>query len=157
MSFRMLSPKQKMFVREYLVDRNASRAAVAAGYSEKSAKVTGCRLLTNANVQAAIDDKTQRRMEKLDISADYVLQTIAETVERCRQGVPVLTKEGVETGEWQFDSFAVLKGCELLGKHQKLFTDKVEHSGTIQHVDCSTLSDAQLSQIEKIIESANAG
>lgn len=150
----MLSPKQKIFVREYLVDRNASRAAVAAGYSPKSAKVTGCRLLTNANVQAAIDDKTQKRMEKLDISADYVLQTIAETVERCRQGVPVLTKDGEEIGEWQFDSFAVLKGCELLGKHQKLFTDKLEHSGRLEHVDCGTLSDKDLDTIEQIYQKA---
>jgi phage terminase small subunit len=124
-----LSPKQKMFVREYLIDLNATRAAAAAGYSEHTAKQQGSRLLTNVDVKAAIDKKVDARAEKLDTSAEYVLKTIHETVERCRQGEPVRDREGNETGEWKFDAYAVLKGCELLGKHHKMFTDKVEHLG----------------------------
>ncbi len=49
------------------------------------------------------------------------------------------------------------KGANLerLGRHLKLFTDKVEHSGTVEHVDLSHLSDAQLDEIERIIKSAD--
>ena len=49
-----MSPKHQLFVDEYLKDRNATQAAIRAGYSPKSAKVTACRLLTNANVKAEI-------------------------------------------------------------------------------------------------------
>ena len=121
-----MTEKQKLFVKHYLLDLNATKAAIAAGYSERSAKVTGCRLLTNANVKAAIEKAAQERAERLKLSADYVLETIQDTIERCRQAVPVLDREGNETGEWKFDPFAVLKGCELLGKHLKLFTEKFE-------------------------------
>lgn len=117
----VLNDKQKIFVREYLVDRNAKRAAIAAGYSKHTAKQQGSRLLTHVDVQAAVNEKTEKRLEKLEISADYVLGTIQDTVERCRQGTPVRDRDGNETGEWKFEPFAVLKGCELLGKHQKLF------------------------------------
>ena len=50
----MLSAKRHFFVDEYCIDRNASRAARAAGYSAVSAKVTASRLLTDANVRAAV-------------------------------------------------------------------------------------------------------
>ena len=50
------------------------------------------------------------------------------------------------------------KGANLerLGRHLKLFTDKVEHSGTVEHVDLSHLSESQLAEIEGILESADS-
>lgn len=151
-----MTPKQKLFVKEYLVDLNATRAAIAAGYSEKTAKQQGSRLLTNVDVAAKVAELSQKRAEKLDISADYVLGMIKQTIERCSQSIEVLDKEGEPTGEWKEDSFAVLKGCELLGKHLKLFTEKVEHSGNVEHThfDTSHLTDDQLEEAERLIESA---
>lgn len=127
-----MTPKQKIFIKEYLVDLNATRAAISAGYSENGAEVAGHRLLRNAKVALEISKLSEKRAEKLDISAEYVLRTIKQTIERCSQGVEVFDREGNPTGEWKFDAFAVLKGCELLGKHQKLFTDKVEVSDLTQ-------------------------
>lgn len=124
-----LTKKQLLFVKEYAVDQNGTRAAKAAGYSAKTADVQASRLLANVKVRAIIDRANEKRCEKLDINADYVLQTIRDTVDRCAQAVAVTDREGNETGEWKFDSFAVLKGCELLGKHLKLFTDKTELTG----------------------------
>jgi len=72
-----LTAKQAMFVKEYLVDLNATRAAIAAGYSEKSAEVTGSRMLTNAKVRAEIDKQIGDRKRRLSISADAVLQELA--------------------------------------------------------------------------------
>jgi phage terminase small subunit len=151
-----MTRKQRFFVKEYLVDLNATRAAVAAGYSEKTAKQQGSRLLTNVDVASEIEQKSAKRAEKLAITAEYVLGTIKQTVERCSQGIEVLDREGNPTGEWKEDSFAVLKGCELLGKHLKLFTEKVEHSGNVEHThfDTSNLSDEQLRETADLIESA---
>ena len=151
-----MTKRQQIFVREYTIDLNATRAAIAAGYSVKTAKAQASRLLTNVNVKGAIEKNVAERTEKLDISAEYVLKTIKETMDRCSQGVEVLDREGNSTGEWKFEPFAVLKGAELLGKYHRLFTERIEHSGTIEHVDLSGLSDAQLAKVEQIIESAIA-
>lgn len=129
-----LSPKQKRFVEEYLKDLNATQAAARAGYSEKTAQEQGSRLLSNVMVGKAIQAGMNERSKRTQITADYVLRTIQETIQRCGQAEKVMefdhsTKEMVHTGEWKFEHNGVLKGCELLGRHLKLFTDKVEHSG----------------------------
>lgn len=123
-----LTPKQAMFVREYLVDLNGTQAAIRAGYSEKTANEQASRLLANVSVREAVAEGSKARAAKVDISAEYVLQTIKNTIERCAQAEPVLDRDGVPTGEYKFDSTAVLKGSELLGKYLKLFTDRTEIS-----------------------------
>ena len=151
-----MTPKQKFFVKEYLIDLNATRAAISAGYSEKTAYSQGQRLLKHVEVGAKLAQSAQKVTEKLDISTEYVLTTIKETIERCSQGVEVLDDDGKPTGEWRFEAMAVLKGCELLGKYHRLFTEKVEHSGNVEHThfDTSHLTDAQLEETEQLIESA---
>lgn len=121
-----LTSKRERFVTEYLIDQNATQAAIRAGYSEKTAGSQGQRLLKNVEVSARIQSKQQKQLKRLELSADYVLRTIKETVERCRQAEPVYDREGNETGEYRFDSVGAFKGLELLGKHLKLFTDKLD-------------------------------
>src|SRR5689334_10509988 len=70
--------KRAVFVREYLIDRNGTRAAIEAGYARKSASVTSCRLLRNAKVQAAVSELTEQRLERLEVTADTVLQELAK-------------------------------------------------------------------------------
>ena len=136
-----LTLKQLAFVREYLIDLNATQAAIRAGYSAKTACEQASRLLSNVKVSVAIQEAMDKRTERTEINADYVLNTIRETVERCKQTSPVLDRKGdpvyveTPTGEeapaFTFDSNGVLRGCELLGKHLKLFTEKVEHGGVM--------------------------
>ena len=137
-----LTEQQQLFVREYLVDLNATKAALRAGYSEKTAYAQGSRLLKNVKVSAAITKSFTARIEKLEINADYVLSTIVSTIERCKQVEPVLDRKGEQVVidspsglalAYQFEANAVLKGAELLGKYLKLFTDKTEikHEGAV--------------------------
>src|SRR5262245_50005293 len=69
-----MNPRQELFVREFLSDANATRAAIKAGYSEHTAKQIGSRLLTNVEVQAAI----QRAREEAHAAAGITAQKIAE-------------------------------------------------------------------------------
>lgn len=70
------SPKEAVFVLEYMVDFNQTAAAVRAGYGEKTAAVTAARLMRKPKVQAAIADKMGRRAQRLELTADRVLQEI---------------------------------------------------------------------------------
>jgi len=72
-----LTPKQEMFIREYLIDLNATQAYLRAGYNVKSedvAAVNAKRLLSNAKIEAAIQEAMSKRSERTDIKADDVLQ-----------------------------------------------------------------------------------
>lgn len=142
-----LSPKHQRFVAEYLKDQNAKQAAIRAGYSRKVAETNGPRLLRNAQVKAAISAKLEKVQEKAGISAEWILRSLKNVAERCMTDVPVMEfdhaeKEMVEKKTWvedpekpgklkmvgvyEFDSNGANRALELLGKNQKLFTDKVE-------------------------------
>jgi phage terminase small subunit len=73
-----LTPKQAIFIAEYLVDGNATRAAIAAGFAVSSADVTGARLLKNSKVAKALAFRHARRVDKLEITAERVLGELAK-------------------------------------------------------------------------------
>ena len=118
-----LSIKHKLFVKEYVKDKNATRAYIAVyGKSgTKAAAQCASRLLTNAKVAEAVEQQLVVIADKLDISAERTLKRIADIAYH---------------DKWAKNS-DVLKGCELLGRHFKMFVDKVEteHSGAIGVVD----------------------
>jgi len=73
-----LTLKQEAFCKEYIIDLNATKAAIRAGYSPKTAKDIGCENLAKPYLSAYITDLFDKRSEKLEISADYVLQRLKE-------------------------------------------------------------------------------
>lgn len=73
----MMTPKKRRFVEEYLVDLNATKAAERAGYSVRSAKAAGCRLLTDVDVAALLEKAQSARSQKTGITADRVLRELA--------------------------------------------------------------------------------
>ena len=72
-----LSPKQARFVEEYLVDLNATQSAIRAGYSLRTAKSQGQRLLTFVDIGAAIAKAQEKRSERLEITLDKWLRELA--------------------------------------------------------------------------------
>lgn len=131
-----LTAKQTAFVDEYLVDLNATQAAIRAGYSQKTAKAIGTENLSKPAIALAIQKAMAARAERTELSQDYVLSGILDTVERCKQARPVLDRRGnpvmVETpqGEmtpaYTFDPSPALRGYELLGKHLGMFGEREE-------------------------------
>lgn len=111
-----LTPKQAAFVAEYLVDLNATQAAIRAKYSKKTAHVQGPRLLGNVAVRRALDIALAERAARLGVKAEDVLGDVAR-----------LAAKAEAEGELS----VALRGKELLGKHVGLWIDKVEHSGSI--------------------------
>jgi len=106
-----LTTKQEAFCKEYLIDLNATQAAIRAGYSKDTAKEMGYENLTKPHVAEYIQKHMDRRSAETQITAEWVLKGIKET-----------TIKAVAD-----DNHAMaFKGYELAGKHLKLFTDRIE-------------------------------
>lgn len=108
--------KERLFVAEYLKDFNGCQAAIRAGYSEKRGRQAGYELLQRPHIQEAIQKAVDKRAKKIGLSAEKVLESIERVAEAAES-----------TEEYS----SALKGYELLGKHLKLFTDKIELSGNV--------------------------
>ena len=127
-----LTPKQKRFVDEYLVDLNATQAAIRAGYSEKTARAIGQNLLTKVDIQQAIKARMDRRSRRVNITQDEIVSDLLEIKERCMQSRPVVTPKGEQVYDeagnaiWAFDAKNAIKALELLCKHLAMFTDKIQ-------------------------------
>ena len=116
---KKLTPNQEIFVNEYLIDRNGTRAYLKAYPNVKNenvAAVNANRLLRNAKVMAAIDEALEKQKKRTEITSDQVLGNIKRLGEKA---------EGA-------DKYSdALKAQELLGKHFKLFVDRKEISGDL--------------------------
>jgi phage terminase small subunit len=132
-----LTPKQQRFVDEYLIDLNATQAAIRAGYTARNADVTGPRLLGNVGVAAAIARGQQKGAAKAEGGREYVLANLTEVVERCMERAPVMVREGRKVVQktdddgnhvWQFDARGAIGALGLLGKHHGMFVEQHDHT-----------------------------
>ena len=73
-----LNAKQEAFCREYIIDLNATQAAIRAGYSERTAQEQSSRLLSNVIVSDRVAELMRDRSSRVRIDADYVLNRLAE-------------------------------------------------------------------------------
>lgn len=130
-----LTPKQALFIQEYLVDLNGAQAAIRAGYSADSAASIASENLTKPYLLDAIEQALTERTVALKVTQDYVLSNLVEVVERALQRRPVLNKKGEHVTDdegnhlWVFDAKAAVAALTLLGKYRKMFVDRTELTG----------------------------
>lgn len=145
-----LTAKQIRFVDEYLIDLNATQAAIRAEYSSKTAKEQAARLLSHVNVQAEIAKRQRARQRRTEITQDRVLQELAAIgfadiidfaeVKRDVEGLPAVAlkltaaipkekraaiagiKQGANGVEVKMND--KLKALELIGKHLGMFDER---------------------------------
>lgn len=127
-----LTDRQDRFCQEYIIDLNATQAAIRAGYSEKTARSTASNLLTKPNILARVKELKDERAEKLNLDAYWVLKRLKDVSDRSMQAEPVMQYdpqlgEMVHTGEYEFDSNGANKATELIGKHIGMFDPKLNY------------------------------
>ena len=139
MATKNLSPKQQRFVEEYLLDLNATQAAVRAGYSKKTARAIASENLAKPNIQEAVAKAKQERSEATKVDAKWVLKQAVEVHQRVMQEIkPVRnpkTREQVSDDNgnalFAFNAAAANRSLEIIGKHVEVaaFKDRLEVSG----------------------------
>ncbi len=164
-----LTLKQRLFVEEYLTCWNAAEAARRAGYSAKTAKVIGTENLTKPAIRAVIDQRLAERA----MSADEVLARLSAQASASLADFITITGEGdkrtavfdlvkaVESGKAHLiKKISFMKGrlevelydaqaaLHLLGKHHRLFTDRIEfHDWRKQAADTGIDPDQLYNQV----------
>lgn len=152
-----LTEKQKRFVEEYLIDLNATQAAIRAGYSPNTAKDIGCENLAKPNIRACIDKEIAERSKRTGINQDRVIRELARLAFVNANDVIDMEEAKLKDGATEDDTAAIasvkvntiptkegegiereikltdkLKALELLGKHLGMFKDKVEIDATVK-------------------------
>ena len=145
-----LTIKQQCFVNEYLIDLNATQAAIRAGYSAKTADQQGSRMLANVKVQQAISEAMAKRSRRTGVNQDRVVLELAkiafvkmtDVVDSdgairedatdddlaCIESIKV-KRSDTDTGsseEREVKVASKLKALELLGKHLGMWNDKLD-------------------------------
>ncbi len=110
-----MTPRQTRFVQEYLLDPNATQAAIRAGYSAHTADVQGSRLLSNVKVAAAIQAGQTVLSERLEVTADRVVAGLLSEAE----------------GKDDSTASSRVAAWAHLGKHLQLFEDKSTFDGKL--------------------------
>jgi phage terminase small subunit len=169
-----LNPKQARFVEEYLIDLNATQAAIRAGYRKKAAYAVGAENLRKPQIAAAIEEAQRARSERTEITQDRVLQELAtlafSNIDHYRiaeddtvtlaEGAPKAAIRAVSSIKRrtipQKSGLAPIREVEirlwdkpgplkLAGQHVGLMREKVEHSGSVRvETEAATLSDEDL-------------
>lgn len=145
-----LTPKQKRFIEEYLVDLNATQAAIRAGYSPHTAKEIGCENLSKPHIRACVEKELAERSRRTGINQDRVIRELArialvnpvdvinmeeatirgdasadDTAAILSVKVKYIPTEDGAITEREIRMADKIKALELLGKHLGMFTDKL--------------------------------
>lgn len=122
-----MNARQKWFCDEYLIDCNATQAAIRAGYSPKTAKVTGAKMLTNANLKAYIDEQLERIHNEKTADAQEVLEYLTAVMrgQHTEQTLQLIGDGVQKIADIDVSAKERLKAAELIGKRYGMFKDNV--------------------------------
>lgn len=128
-----LTEKQKRFCEEYLIDLNATQAAVRAEYSDKTAYSMGQRLLKKVEVQKYIEYLRKEQSDRTGITSDTVLKEL----------------EKIALTDTEISGKEKIKALELLGKHLGMFSEKSEESSNSSDITFNIISAANRNESEE--------
>lgn len=114
MSLNKLNPKEQAFVREYLKEQHVTKAAIKAGYAEKSAHVTGSRLLKNPKIMDALSKAQGKAMDKVDIQVSHVLRVIKSILTFDPRDLYYPDGSVKPPNEWSDDVALAVQGFEAM-------------------------------------------
>lgn len=127
-----MTAKQKRFCDEYLVDLNATQAAIRSGYSEKTARKIGQENLTKPDIKKYIEERMAEKESELIATQDEVLRYLTSVLRDTTDSETIVV-EGIGDGMSEARTMRIkpsekdkLKAAELLGKRYALFTEKIE-------------------------------
>ena len=128
-----MTAKQKRFCDEYLIDLNATQAAIRAGYSKKAARQVGNENMSKPYIKNYIEARMQEKEDSLIAKQDEVLKYLTSVMRgESKSSVLAMAGDGVQKViQKPPDERERTKAAELLGKRYRLFTDKVEVEGAI--------------------------
>lgn len=121
----MLSPKQEEFARQYLIDLNATQAAIRAGYSKKTAGVQGFELLKKPEIQAMVQKHQETRSVKTGITAERVLQELARIAFFDPRNMLNADGSPKPIQDLDDDTAAVLAGMDIAEEYEGSGEDRV--------------------------------
>ncbi len=153
---RKLTKKQQLFVDEYLIDLNATQAAIRAGYSTQTAYSIGEENLKKPEIKNSIEKALAERSRRTGISADRIINELAriafvnpadiinfdeatvkdtatrdDTATISSVKVKTIPTEDGDITEREVKTYDKIKALELLGKHLGMFSDKFKIEGAI--------------------------
>jgi len=141
-----MTPKQEQFVAQYLLDLNATQAAIRAGYSKKTAASQGERLLRNVEIRSAIQAAQAARSKRTDVNQDDVIRGLHD--------------EATYRGHGSSHS-ARVQAWAHLGKHLGMFVDRLAGADggpiVIRTTNLKALSDDELDKLDEILGHAEEG
>lgn len=155
-----LTPKMQRFIEEYLIDLNATQAAIRAGYSEKTADKIGHENLVKPEIKKALDVAMKERSERTQVTADMVVKELAKIgfsnmrkfASWSKDGVSLIDSETLDEddaacvqevsqtiteagGSIKFKLHDKKSALDSLGKHLGMFVEKIQHTGAIEFTD----------------------
>lgn len=129
-----LNPKQRLFISAYLKDLNATSAALAAGYSKRSAYSQGQRLLKHAEISSAIQAKATKQLEDIDISVERVLRGLGNLAFFDMRKLYRSDGSLKDIPELDFDMQAGICGVEIDKLFERFGAGKASEVGTTTKV-----------------------
>lgn len=114
-----MTDQQKIFADQFLIDRNATQAALRSGYAVSSSRLVGHKLLNNPAVREYINEKLKELQNRVFVDMEFVINRFKDISDRCMQAEPVMVFDGeqwIESGEYKFDSSGAAKATEALAK-----------------------------------------